>query len=200
MTFGEKIKKIRQDKGISQRELGIRLGVRQQTVAQYEKIEEPPKFETIRRIAEALEVPFDEVIPFDDGLKLWIKEKKEEKMSEHHLAATANGQYTIYVNSDRNNPLNIALKKLDDGEPLTPEERRIIKEYVNSDMFREKIAQLPAQFKKLADSIKRNYELLNTEGKKEADKQVELANKQIELLTKIPEYRKEPDKTEAPEE
>lgn len=199
MTFGEKIKKIRQDKGISQRELGIRLGVRQQTVAQYEKIEEPPKLATIRRIAEALGVPFNEIVPFDDGLKLWLKEKKEEKeekSSEHHLVATANGQYTIYVNSDRNNPLSIALKKLDDGDLLTPEERQIIKEYVNSDMFREKMAQLPAQFKKLADSIKRNYELLNAEGQKEADRQVELANRQIELLTKIPEYRKKSNDTE----
>ena len=194
--IGNNIKEVRQRLGITQKELARRLETSPQNIAQYENGKRNPKLETIRKIANALDVPFDTIVPFDDGLKLWIKEKKEEKSPEHHLAATANGQYTLYVNSDRNNPLNIALKKLDDGEPLTPEERRIIKEYVNSDMFREKIAQLPAQFKKLADSIKRNYELLNTEGKKEADKQVELANKQIELLTKIPEYRKKSDDTE----
>ena len=196
MTVGEKVKLIRQQKKISQQKLGNMLGVSQAMIAQYENGKRNPKLETIRKIANALEVPFDEIVPFDDGLKLWLKEKKEEKSSEHCYTATANGEYTIYVDIDRNNPLSIALKKLDDGGPLTPEESLIIKEYINSDTFREKLAQLPARFKKLADSIKRNYELLNTEGQKEADRQVELANKQIELLTKIPEYRKKPDAAE----
>ena len=130
----------------------------------------------------------------DINSELWKKRARfagdTEMVKSPHFTVPAKNEYTIQVNIDRNNPLNIALKKLDDREPLTPEENLIIKEYINSDMFREMLAQLPVRFKKLADSIKRNYELLNTEGQKEADKQVELANKQIELLTKIPEYRK----------
>ena len=52
-------------------------GITQQTIAQYEKSENYPKLETIRRIAKALDVPFDNLVPFDDGLRLWIKEKKQ---------------------------------------------------------------------------------------------------------------------------
>ena len=57
MTFGENLKAIREQKGLSQRELGERLGVRQQTVAQYENAEDQPKMKTIRRLATALDIP-----------------------------------------------------------------------------------------------------------------------------------------------
>ena len=78
MTFGERVKELRLKKGLSQRELGERMGgITQQTIAQYEKSENYPKLETIRRIAKALDVPFDNLVPFDDGLSLWIKEKKQ---------------------------------------------------------------------------------------------------------------------------
>ena len=55
MTFGERMKEIRQKNGISQRELGIELGVSQQTVAQYEKATEAPKEATLIKIASAFE-------------------------------------------------------------------------------------------------------------------------------------------------
>ena len=78
MTFGERVKELRLKKGLSQRELGERMGgITQQTIAQYEKSENYPKLETSRRIAKALDVPFDNLVPFDDGLRLWIKEKKQ---------------------------------------------------------------------------------------------------------------------------
>lgn len=62
MTFGEKVKKIREEKKMSQRLLGEKLGVTQQTVAQYEKIEDSPKLATVRKIAEALDVPLSDLI------------------------------------------------------------------------------------------------------------------------------------------
>lgn len=37
MTIGDKIRKVRRDSSISQLELGRRLGVSQQRIAQYEK-------------------------------------------------------------------------------------------------------------------------------------------------------------------
>ena len=55
MTFGEKMKEIRQRNGISQRELGTKLDVSQQTIAQYEKAIEAPKESTLTKIANALE-------------------------------------------------------------------------------------------------------------------------------------------------
>ncbi len=72
MTFGEKMKKIRTEKCMSQQELGERLGVKQQTVAQYEKAPDIPKYNTVRRIACALDCPIstlvedENIFPLDD--------------------------------------------------------------------------------------------------------------------------------------
>ena len=66
MTFGENLKAIREQKGLSQRELGELLGVKQQTIAQYEKANDPPKIKTIEKIARALKVNTSELIPIAD--------------------------------------------------------------------------------------------------------------------------------------
>ena len=63
MTFGENIKRIRKEKKMSQHDLGLKLGVKQQTVAQYEKAKNTPKLETVRRLAEALGVTISDLNP-----------------------------------------------------------------------------------------------------------------------------------------
>lgn len=214
MTIGERIKSERKRAGLTQEKLAKDSGLATITIQQYESGKRQPRLEQLRKIATTLQIPLADILPFDDGLRLWKKELKEKSDKQtpkpdkpefannedsstlSHFTTSTNNEYLVHVNINRNHPLNIALKKLDDGEPLTPEEGQLIKEYINSDMFREKLTQIPAHFKKLSDSIKKNYDLLNTEGQKEADRQVELANKQIELLTKIPEYRKNPDDIE----
>ena len=62
MTFGEKMKKIRNEKGLSQQELGKILGIKQQTVAQYEKVPYTPKYDTVRKTAEALDCPINSLV------------------------------------------------------------------------------------------------------------------------------------------
>ena len=54
-TFVEKLKTLRIMHNLSQRELGQRMGgIKQQTIAQYEKKEKAPKLETVLKIADAL--------------------------------------------------------------------------------------------------------------------------------------------------
>ena len=54
-TFGGKLKTLRIMHNLSQRELGQRMGgIKQQTIAQYEKKEKAPKLETVLKIADAL--------------------------------------------------------------------------------------------------------------------------------------------------
>ena len=54
-TFGEKLKTLRIMHNLSHRELGQRMGgIKQQTIAQYEKKEKAPKLETVLKIADAL--------------------------------------------------------------------------------------------------------------------------------------------------
>lgn len=65
MGFGERLKKVRKLKGMSQQEVADQLGVTQQTIAQYERAESTPKLETIKKIAAALEVQYTDL--FDDN-------------------------------------------------------------------------------------------------------------------------------------
>ena len=58
MNFGKNVKEIRESKGLSQRELGELLGVKQQTIAQYEALINAPKSVTVDKIAKALGVTF----------------------------------------------------------------------------------------------------------------------------------------------
>ena len=203
--FQTKLKQLRIESGLTQKQLAESLNVSQNAVYNWENGKREPSLDMIKKIAKTFDIALyvlldDEYQLPDINSESWKKRARfvgdTEMVKCPHFTVPSKSEYTIQININKNNPLNIALKKLDNGEPLTPEESQLIKEYINSDMFREKLAQLPAHFKKLADSIKRNYDLLNAEGQKEADRQVELANKQIELLTKIPEYRKKPDDIE----
>ena len=54
MTTGQRIKEARKKAGITQKELGNRLGISFQSVAQWENDLRNPKLETLQRIADAL--------------------------------------------------------------------------------------------------------------------------------------------------
>lgn len=71
--------------------------------------------------------------------------------------------------------------KLDRGEELTPAE-------VNF-----KSAYLERCLRKVGDIFAKFYSMLNIEGQKKADEQIDRAVEQVELLTRIPEYQKKPD-------
>lgn len=65
MSIGENIKHIRKEKGLTQRELGIRLGgISQQQIGQWENGDKNPKLETLQKIADALEVPLIQIMDF----------------------------------------------------------------------------------------------------------------------------------------
>lgn len=205
MNTGENIKHARINAGLTQKQLANAIGISEIAIRKFEANDRKPKLETLLKIASILNVPVDSLSK--EAYSLYLEQHRArfigaiDQTNPPHFTVPAddvppiNAEYTIQVNIDRNSPLNIALKKLDDGKPLTERERQLIKEYVNSDTFRKIWAELPAHFKKLADSIRKSYSLLNAEGKKEAVKQIELADRQIELLTEIPKYRK-PDNEE----
>ena len=62
MTFGGRVKILREKQGLSQSELASRMDISQQAVAKYEKTIDIPKLATIRKIATALNVPLSELI------------------------------------------------------------------------------------------------------------------------------------------
>lgn len=63
MNIGEQIRKYRKEAGLSQKELGEKLGVTQQHIAQYENGKRIPKLETINNIAGALGIGVRRLYP-----------------------------------------------------------------------------------------------------------------------------------------
>lgn len=56
MTTGERLKIARTEKGMTQLELANKIGASYQQISQYERDLRSPKFETLKRIADALNV------------------------------------------------------------------------------------------------------------------------------------------------
>lgn len=71
MTTGEMIRTIRKEKNLTQKDLGLILGVTQATVGQYETNANPPKLETLERIAAALGVPLVALIGDNKKVPPW---------------------------------------------------------------------------------------------------------------------------------
>lgn len=63
MSMGEQIRAMRQIRGLTQKELGQKLGLSFQSVAQWENELRCPKIETLKRIADALEMPVGAFLP-----------------------------------------------------------------------------------------------------------------------------------------
>lgn len=97
MNIGEHIREYRQKANLSQKELGRKLGVSQQHIAQYECGKRTPKLDTIQKIADALSVPlnaFLELTPnhtdkeFQQFIDLYIEQQKKinkDNDVRHHL-------------------------------------------------------------------------------------------------------------------
>ncbi len=62
MTTGEKIKAAREKAGFTQAELASKLGIPYQSIGQWERGLRNPKWETLEKIAEALQIPVYELI------------------------------------------------------------------------------------------------------------------------------------------
>ena len=67
MTTGQRIKKFRKRAGMTQKELGEKLGLSFQSVAQWENNLRNPKEETLQKIANALEISIYELKGLSDA-------------------------------------------------------------------------------------------------------------------------------------
>lgn len=63
MTQGEMIRKLRIEKGLSQKELGRKCGLADSAIRRYELGGAKPKLETLHRIAAGLEVSYTVLLP-----------------------------------------------------------------------------------------------------------------------------------------
>ena len=66
MTVGDRIRALRKEKGLTQKELGQKLGVSASMIGQYETNVRKPKFETLEKIAVSLGVNITEIVDISD--------------------------------------------------------------------------------------------------------------------------------------
>jgi transcriptional regulator with XRE-family HTH domain len=64
MTFGERLRQIRKEKGIKQGELAKRIGINQDVMSMYERNKVQPTLSRIEWICNALEVTATELLGF----------------------------------------------------------------------------------------------------------------------------------------
>ena len=68
MTTGARIKAARKAAGMTQAELASRLGIPYQSIGQWENDLRNPKFETLQKIASALDVPLSRLLSQNEQL------------------------------------------------------------------------------------------------------------------------------------
>lgn len=80
-NFGEKLKVARLDKNISQRGLGLALGLSDKTISSYESSRSYPNLELLPKISEILEKPIEYFV--SDGKDILLNEKLESIIGNH---------------------------------------------------------------------------------------------------------------------
>ncbi|MBD5515219.1 MAG: helix-turn-helix transcriptional regulator [Lachnospiraceae bacterium] len=82
MGVGENIKKIRKEKGLTQKELGELLGISQAAIGQFENSRSNPHVATVKKIASALGVKLFDIIEVNDYFEQ-IRLEKEDSLIEY---------------------------------------------------------------------------------------------------------------------
>ena len=202
-SISKKIRSLRKEKGLTQKELSRKSGIAEITIRQYEAGKYNPKPDAVMKLCIGLDCNVTDLID---------KEHQKYYRIFDNIPADSNHE-TIYINTsiDETHPYNIIQKKIDNGEKLTQEERTYFAKYTKDAVFSFK-QSLETFVETIKNNYSQYYELLNDAGKTEADKQINKVlerateqaktqiTEQIEMLSKIPEYQKDPQtKTAAPE-
>lgn len=69
VLVGKKIKEVRKIRGYTQKQLGELCNIAEPTIRRYELGKLNPKYETIKKIAKALNVPASYLLNYDDSVK-----------------------------------------------------------------------------------------------------------------------------------
>ena len=87
VTIGQKIKAIRKNAGLTQKELAQKMGLSFQSIAQWENDLRKPKIETLKKIADALECPIDTFTTDDFDEEIPSPALVSQKIHECRMAA-----------------------------------------------------------------------------------------------------------------
>lgn len=172
MTIGEKIRLYRTKANMSQRELGEKLKISQQQIAQYENGTRNPKIKTLKKFASFFKVP---LFTFTGDDLLYSLESPdpsvESKLIQSKVDAIVNDpNLTNEEKAIMANDLFTQVKILQDQHMSNIE---VAMDYISKNTEKK-------------DLLTTYFDLLNDDGQ---DKALE----QLELLTKIPQYWRDDD-------
>lgn len=161
VQIGNRIKEYRKSKGFTQRELALRANIPYSTYSNYENNNREPNREQLQKIATALNVPLYELMGFDGSIR---------------------------VNVRKQQPFDIAIQKFQNKEDLTYEEEDIIREYVESEQFKQEkddIKQIAQKAYNYISFMHSHSYASSAEdiGEQQDAKQIELEKKRTRPLT-----------------
>lgn len=117
MPTGIRIKEIRRNKGLTQKQLGEKCHIAESTIRRYESGNLNPKIETLQKIATALECDLSDLMDSD-----------EYKLHNIELAIKKANDSVLEKNKEmKDEPLTIAAHF--DGDEYTEEELEAIREF-----------------------------------------------------------------------
>ena len=203
MTIAEKIYKLRNYAGLSQKEFADKIDASQSAVNYWENGNRQPRIAQIKKIAQAFDIALYRLL--DDSYELPNITSESYKNSARFIGDTEMEKppkpFTVPIQKYEKEPelklrtndgiynhehfdkleYNGIILKLKNDIKLSPQE-------VN---FKE--AYEERELKKIGDSFAEFYKLLNEDGRKKANEQISRTLETLMLLTKIPEYQKKPD-------
>ena len=99
---GDKIRKYRTEKGLTQKKLGELCGIADSNIRKYESGNQNPKIETLQKIADALDIPVNRLL----AGKIISRDELKEKLSEYgltHLVPDTEEERTVLENCKKLN-------------------------------------------------------------------------------------------------
>lgn len=121
LTFGDKLKKIRTERNMSQEELGELLGTSKQVISRYETNQRTPKITIVEEYARKLNVPLDYLVNHSSTQKtptpLPPLTAKDERSIEKRLESVLHDLM----------PGNSALAYYDGDEPMSDEDKELLR-------------------------------------------------------------------------
>ena len=126
MKIGERIREFRKQAGLTQKELGERMGVSNVNIGQYERGLRNPRLPQLKKIADALNIPFDLLVSDKvdelvdasrkmNALDIFTQTEFEEKLEHRHYNLVAEND-TFICYTDTNSTISMSeddIKRID---------------------------------------------------------------------------------------
>lgn len=130
LSFGDKLKKIRIDRDLSQEELGNLLGTSKQVISRYETNQRTPKITVVEEYAKKLDVPLDYLI--NNSITDYNYQEQDQSLVTTSKLPQLNTRDERSIKKKLESVLNDlmpdnALAYYDGDEPMSDEDKELLR-------------------------------------------------------------------------